>query len=332
MRAFSYERVKTPAEAAAAIVRKPNAKFIAGGTNLLDLMKVGIETPRALIDLKTVHSRQIDSTADGALHLGAGATNTQVAADRTVRERYPVLARAILSGASAQIRNRATVAGNLLQRTRCAYFYNLDLPCNKRQPGSGCSARDGVNRMHAIFGASTHCVATHPSDMAVALAALDAQVELQRADQTRHRLPLAEFHTLPGDTPQRESVLQPGELISAVHLPAAPQTIQIYRKVRDRASFAFGLVSVAAVLTVAGGKVSQARLAFGGVAAKPWRQPEAEQALLGTRLAATDVEACAAAAVRGAAPLHHNAFKPLLLQQTLRQVLSQAATQVQERS
>jgi xanthine dehydrogenase YagS FAD-binding subunit len=270
MRPFSYERAQDPESAVKAAAETPGARFIAGGTNLLDLMKLEIEAPQRLIDVGRLPLAAIEETADGGLRIGAVTTNSQVAADRRVRTRYPVLAQAIVAGGSPQLRNKATTAGNLLQRTRCAYFYDTTKPCNKRTPGAGCSALEGLNRNAAILGASEACVATHPSDMAVALAALDAEVEtLTPAGQSR-RIPVAGLHRLPGDAPHVETELAAGELITAVVLPPPPEGGQAYRKARDRASFAAGLASVA----VAGGRV-----ALGAVAHKPWRASAAEAAL-----------------------------------------------------
>jgi xanthine dehydrogenase YagS FAD-binding subunit len=270
MRPFTYERAGDVAVAVRSAAATPGARFIAGGTNLLDLMKLHIETPTHLIDVGRLPLAGIEETADGGLRVGAMATNSQVAADDRVRRRYPVLAQAILSGGSQQLRNKASIGGNLLQRTRCAYFYDTTKPCNKRAPGSGCGALEGLNRNSAIFGQSHACIATHPSDMAVALAALGAQVETARPDGQAGRLPLVDLHRLPGETPHVETNLSAGELITAVVLPPAPAGGQLYRKARDRASYAGGLVSVA----VAGG-----RIAFGAVAHKPWRAEKAEAAL-----------------------------------------------------
>src|ERR1700720_198592 len=270
MKAFTYQRADTPAQATAAAARA-GAKFIAGGTNLLDLMKLQVETPSELIDINRLPLDKIEDTPDGGLRVGALVRNSDLAADPRVRQRYGVLSRALLAGASAQLRNKATTGGNLLQRTRCYYFYDVTKPCNKRSPGSGCAALAGFNRIHAILGASEHCIATHPSDMAVAMRALDAQVETVDANNMTRAIPIAEFHRLPGDTPQIETTLKRGEIITAVTLPPPPIGKQIYRKVRDRASYAFALVSVAAIVDSAGGKVRSARLAFGGLAQKPWR-------------------------------------------------------------
>ncbi len=270
MRPFSYERATDAAGAAKAAAEHPNAKFIAGGTNLLDLMKLEIEHPAHLIDIGRLPLAAIEDTADGGLRIGAMVTNSRLAADERVRARYPVLVQAIVAGGSGQLRNKATTGGNLLQRTRCAYFYDTTKPCNKRLPGSGCSALEGLNRNSAILGASQACIATHPSDMAVALSILDAQVEVV-SDNSR-TIPLEDLHRLPGDTPHIETSLSAGELITAVVLPPPPSGGQVYRKVRDRASYAAGLASVA----VAGG-----RMAFGAVAHKPWRAHLAEAVLAG---------------------------------------------------
>ena len=270
MRPFTYERAASAQAAVKAAAETPGAKFIAGGTNLLDLMKLEIEQPAHLIEVGRLPLAQIEDTAGGGLRIGAMASNSHVAADARVRARYPVLTQAIVAGGSGQLRNKATTGGNLLQRTRCAYFYDTTKPCNKRQPGSGCGALEGLNRNSAIFGASHACIATHPSDMAVALAALDATVETLTPSGEARAFPLIELHRLPGETPDVETHLIPGELITAVTLPPPPEGGQVYRKVRDRASYAAGLASVA----VAGGKV-----AFGAVAHKPWRAAEAEGAL-----------------------------------------------------
>jgi xanthine dehydrogenase YagS FAD-binding subunit len=270
MKPFSYEQPKDVAGALAAVSGQPNAKFIAGGTNLIDLMKVRIETPAHLVDVNQLPLATVEATDGGGLRIGALVRNSALAGDERVRKAYPVLSEALLAGASGQLRNRATTAGNLLQRTRCFYFYNPGTPCNKREPGSGCGALQGVNRIHAILGASDACIATHPSDMAVAMTALEAQIETASADGATRTIPLAEFHTLPGEHPEVETVLRPGELITAVTLPPPPAGGQAYRKIRDRASYAFALVSVA----VAGDQV-----ALGGVAHKPWRATGLEAAL-----------------------------------------------------
>jgi xanthine dehydrogenase YagS FAD-binding subunit len=307
MTPFRYERAANSQEAlelGAAV----GAKFLGGGTNLVDLMRETIERPGILVDV-TGLSDEIEETAEGGLRIGAGVKNTTVAADRRVRERYPLLAQAILAGASAQIRNMATVGGNILQRTRCIYFYDDAACCNKRTPGSGCDAIDGFNRYHAILGASAACVATHPSDMCVALAALDAAVTVQSAAGTRE-ISLTKFHRLPDMTPHIETVLEPGALITAVTLPSnGIARRSIYRKVRDRASYAFALVSVAAGLELAGDVVKDVRLALGGVAHKPWRAQAAEAALRGARLTEAAAHAAAEAELSPAKALRHNGFK-----------------------
>jgi xanthine dehydrogenase YagS FAD-binding subunit len=314
MRTFTYERATSVAEAAAAAARVAGAKFIAGGTNLLDLMKLEIETPAHLIDVNGLVLDRIDATADGGLRIGALVRNTDLAADPRIRCHYSLLTRALVAGASGQLRNRATTAGNLLQRTRCPYFYDTDQPCNKRHPGSGCAARDGVNRQHAVVGASDACVATHPSDMAVAMRALDATIETIRADGATRSVPIAEFYRAPGDTPEIETVLAAGELITAVVLPKPVGGIHLYRKVRDRASYAFALVSVGAILQPDG----TGRVAVGGVAHQPWRVAAAEAAL------PEGAKAVAAALFADARPTAQNAFKLPLAERTLDAVLAQA--------
>ena len=314
MRAFTYERANAPAEAAAAVARTPGAKFIAGGTNLLDLMKLQIETPTHLVDVNGLKLDTIEPTPEGGLRIGALVRNTDLAADERVRRDYGVLSRALLAGASGQLRNRATTAGNLLQRTRCPYFYDTAQPCNKRQPGSGCSAIDGFSRQLGIIGVSDACIATNPSDMAVAMRALDATVETVRPDGATRKIPIAEFHRLPGDTPHVETTLEPGELITAVTLPPPLGGRQIYRKVRDRASYAFALVSVAAVIQRDG----TGRVALGGVAHKPWRVEAAEADLPRGPKAVTE------RLLAGAKPTHDNAFKVPLVERTLGAVISEA--------
>jgi xanthine dehydrogenase YagS FAD-binding subunit len=314
MKPFSYERARTPAEAAAAAVRVQGARFVAGGTNLLDLMKLQIETPTHLIDVNDLALNRIEKTAEGGLRLGALVRNTDLAADATVRRDYGVLARALLAGASGQLRNQATTAGNLLQRTRCPYFYDTNLPCNKRVPGSGCSALGGFSRQHAILGVSDACIATHPSDMAIAMRALDATVETLRPSGAARTIPIADFHRLPGNTPHVDTVLEPGELITAVTLPPPVGGTHVYRKVRDRASYAFALVSVAAIVQRDG----SGRVALGGVAHKPWRVEAAEREL--PRGAA----AVAAGLLADARTTHDNAFKVPLVQRTLASVLAEA--------
>ena len=314
MKPFTYERARSPAEAAAAVMRHPGAKFIAGGTNLLDLMKLQIEAPTHLVDVNGLALDKVEATPEGGLRIGALVRNTALAADERVRRDYGVLSRALLAGASAQLRNKATTAGNLLQRTRCPYFYDTDQACNKRQPGSGCSALGGHTRQHAVLGASQACIATHPSDMAVAMRVLDATVETVKPDGARRVIPIADFHRLPGDTPQIETALQPGELITSVSLPKPTGGTHIYRKVRDRASYAFALVSVAAVVQRDG----SGRVALGGVAHKPWRDEAADAAL------PQGAKAAAARLLAGARTTEDNAFKLPLVERTLAAVLAQA--------
>lgn len=314
MRPFTYERADSPKAAAQAITQTAGAKFIAGGTNLLDLMKLEIETPSHLIDVNGLGLDAIDDTPDGGLRIGALVRNTDLAAHPRVRREYPVLARALVAGASGQLRNRATTAGNLLQRTRCPYFYDTNMPCNKRTPGSGCAAIGGRTRTLAVIGGSDQCIATHPSDMAVAMRALDATVETIQANGDTRRIPIADLHRLPGDTPHIETTLGAGELITAVTLPRPIEGKQFYRKVRDRASYAFALVSVAAIVQEDGA----GRVALGGVAPKPWRVESAEFAM--GRGAKAVVEELLA----DASPTTENEFKITLAQRTLDAVLAQA--------
>jgi xanthine dehydrogenase YagS FAD-binding subunit len=324
MRSFTYERASDIAAAAKAASR-PGASFIAGGTNLLDLMKVDVERPAHLVDVSRLPLRDVVETQDGGLSIGALVSNADLAADSRVRQRYPVLSQALLNGASAQLRNQATTAGNLLQRTRCPYFYDISMPCNKRQPGSGCSALGGYNRMHAILGASEACIAVHPSDMAVAMTALHAEVEIHTPSDVTRRVPIAELHRLPGQTPEHDTTLAPGELLTAVILPPPPPGRQIYRKVRDRASFAFALVSLAAILEVGGGKVKNARLTMGGVAHKPWTPKDAERELVGAAAQADSFERAGQAAVRDATGQPHNEFKIALAQRLVARTLGDLA-------
>lgn len=314
MRAFTYERARTPAEAAAAAARTQGARFIAGGTNLLDLMKLEIEIPSHLIDVNGLKLDTIEATEDGGVRIGALVRNTDLAADKRIRRDYALLTRALVAGASGQLRNKATTAGNLLQRTRCPYFYDTAQPCNKRLPGSGCAAIGGVSRQLAVIGTSPSCIATHPSDMAVAMMLLDATVETVRADGSSRRIALDEFYRAPGKTPHIETVLEKGELITAAVLPAPLGGTHIYRKVRDRASYAFALVSVAAVLQADG----SGRVALGGVAYKPWRS-DAADALLpqGARAVVGNL-------LQGATPSPENQFKVQLAERTLASVLLQA--------
>jgi xanthine dehydrogenase YagS FAD-binding subunit len=314
MKVFTYARARTPAEAALAAARTPGAKFIAGGTNLLDLMKLEIETPGHLIDVNGLGLDKIEPTADGGLRIGALVRNTDLAADVRVRRDYGVLSRALLAGASAQLRNKATTSGNLLQRTRCPYFYDTNQPCNKRAPGSGCSAIGGFSRQLAVVGVSDACIATHPSDMAVAMRVLDAVVETVRPNGATRTIPIADFHRLPGNTPHIETALEPGELILAVTLPKPFKGKHIYRKVRDRSSYAFALVSVAAIIQPDG----SGRVALGGVAHRPWRIEAAEGKLR------SGAKAVADGLLAGAKPTAENAFKITLVQRTLSAVLAEA--------
>lgn len=313
MRPFTYTRAASVEEAARTAASVQGARFIAGGTNLLDLMKLQIETPAHLIDINHLRLDRIERTEEGGLRIGALVRNTDLAADKVVRRDYAVLSRALLAGASGQLRNKATTAGNLLQRTRCPYFYDTRMPCNKRKPGSGCGALKGISRSLAIVGVSDACIAQHPSDMAVAMRLLDASVETVGADESRRAIPIADFHLLPGDTPHIENALKPGELITAVTLPRPLGGAHIYRKVRDRASYAFALVSVAAVF----GREGKARFAFGGVAPKPWRVDAADAA------AHSGPRAVADAALAGARPTTHNAFKQDLTAKALASVFRQ---------
>jgi xanthine dehydrogenase YagS FAD-binding subunit len=315
---FDYVRATDPA-GAVALAARPDAKFLAGGTNLVDLMKLGVETPDLLVDVTRLLPTGIEE-ADGGLRIGAGARNSDLAADPRVRQRYPVLSQALLAGASGQLRNAATVGGNLLQRTRCRYFQDVTKPCNKRAPGSGCPAIEGVHRELGILGTSEHCVATHPSDMAVALAALDARVH-------RHEgapIPLAEFYPLPGDTPQVETTLPAGALITAVSVPALGFPSH-YRKVRDRASYAFAVASIAAALDVVDGTVRDVRIAWGGVAPRPWRAYEAERALRGGPATPEAFRAAADRELAAARPLPDNAFKVPLVRNLTASVLGELA-------
>jgi xanthine dehydrogenase YagS FAD-binding subunit len=314
MKSFTYERATNPQAAAAAALRNPDAKFIAGGTNLLDLMKLQIETPKHLIDVNKLGLDTIDTTPDGGLRIGALVRNTDLAADGRVRKDYAILTRALVAGASGQLRNKATTAGNLLQRTRCPYFYDTNLACNKRQPGSGCSAIGGVSRQLAVIGSSPACIATHPSDMAVAMRILDATVETVSADGKVRHIQMADFHRLPGNTPHIETNLMPGELITAVTLPRPIGGKHIYHKVRDRASYAFALVSVAAIVQPDG----TGRVALGGVAHKPWRVETAEAEM------PNGAHAVTSKLLAGAAPTRENEFKVTLAGRTLAAVLAEA--------
>ncbi len=314
MKPFAYERVRTPAEAAAAAVRHPGAKFIAGGTNLLDLMKHEIEAPTHLIDVNGLSLDNIEATSEGGLRIGALVRNSDLAADERVRRDYGLLSRALLSGASGQLRNKATTAGNLLQRTRCPYFFDTNQPCNKRTPGSGCSAISGFSRNLAVVGVSDACIATNPSDMAVAMRALDATVETVRPNGATRRLPIVDLHRLPGSTPHIETTLQPGELITAVTLPRPVGGTHVYQKVRDRASYAFALISVGVIVQPDG----TGRVAVGGVAHKPWRVASADSAM------PSGAQAVTARLFADARPTKENRFKLKLVERTLAAVLAQA--------
>jgi xanthine dehydrogenase YagS FAD-binding subunit len=322
MRSFRYEQPADASGAVALLAAEPNGAFLAGGTNLVDHMKLGVAAPALLVDVRHVTSDRVEDLPGGGVRIGAAVPNGELAADRTIRRRYPVLSEALLSGASGQLRNVATVGGNLLQRTRCVYFQNVTTPCNKREPGSGCSALEGYQRDHAILGASASCVATYPSDMAVALAALDAVVCTQGPDGER-TIPLTELHRLPGEKPERDTVLGHGELITAVDLPPLAFAARSrYRKVRDRASYAFALVSVAAALDVADGVVRDVRIALGGVAHKPWRATAAEHALRGAPATEESIRAPIEAELAAARPLAGNAFKlPLARNAVVRTLL-----------
>ena len=321
MKPFSYVRAQDLGGAVAALAEAPNAAFLAGGTNLVDLMKLGVMEPEVLVDVRRLTSDSIEELPDGGVRIGAAVTNSDLAADRTIRSRYPALSQALLAGASGQLRNLATTGGNLLQRTRCVYFYDTTTPCNKREPGSGCSAIEGHNKNHAILGASEHCVATHPSDMAVAMAALDAFVNVHGPDGER-RVPIEELHRLPGDEPQRDTTLEHGELITAVDLPPLDfASNSKYRKVRERASYAFALVSVAAALAVQDGVVRDVRLALGEVAQKPWRATKAEEALRGEPANEANFRAAADIELEDAEPLRDNAFKVPLARNVITRTL-----------
>ena len=317
MKTFAYARADSP-ETAVQAIDAAGSKFIAGGTNLLDLMKLQVEVPDKLVDISRLPLGDIEERADGGLTIGALVPNSDLAADQRVINGYEVLSRALLAGASGQLRNKATTAGNLLQRTRCYYFYETASACNKREPGSGCSAYGGFNRIHAVLGASEHCIATHPSDMAVAMRVLDATVVTLGRDGERRRIPIGDFYCLPGDTPQIENVLRPDELITHVELPPPVEDARhVYRKVRDRASYAFALVSVAGVLTMADGRIGSAALAFGGLAHMPWRNAAVEQALVGQAPSADVFAAAADLLVEGAKGAGDNDFKIPLARRTL---------------
>lgn len=325
MNRFSYTRAETVEDAIAAVAGDPAARFIAGGTNLVDLMKYNVERPGRLVDITRLPLREIEETEGGGLKIGALVPNSDLAYDERIAKGYPLLASAILAGASAQLRNAATTGGNLLQRTRCYYFYDAAVPCNKREPGSGCPAKTGVNRIHAILGASESCIATHPSDMCVALSALEATVHVHGPDGER-TIPFAEFHRLPEDEPQRDNTLAQGEMVTAVELPA-PRfgRNHTYLKLRDRLSYAFALVSVAAAVELEGDVIGEARVALGGVAHKPWRDPKAESALKGQLPASAAFKAFADKLLAGAQGHGGNDFKIELAHRAVVRALGQAA-------
>jgi xanthine dehydrogenase YagS FAD-binding subunit len=324
MKPFRYTRATDAGTAVQTVSSDRATKFIGGGTNLLDLMKEGVEQPDRLVDISRLSLTQIEAMPQGGVRIGALARNSDTANHPLIRQRYPLLSQAILAGASPQLRNMATNGGNLLQRTRCYYFTDTTQVCNKREPGSGCAAIEGFNRIHAILGASQVCIATHPSDMCVALAALDAVVRVQGA-QGERTIPFLEFHRLPGDTPQIETNLQPGELITAIELPVSNFAGRShYLKVRDRASYAFALVSVAAALEMDGDTIRAARVAMGGVAHKPWRSTEAERILTGTKANEQTFKAAAEAALRDAKPQKSNGFKIELSRRTIVRALTTA--------
>ncbi|MGZ3522770.1 MAG: FAD binding domain-containing protein [Vulcanimicrobiaceae bacterium] len=317
MNPFRYQRVNDTSAAVAALAEEPDGAFLAGGTNLIDLMRLGVARPSVLVDVSRLPYDRIESLPDGGVRIGAGVRNGDLAADRTIRVRYPLLSQALLAGASGQLRNLATTGGNLLQRTRCVYFQDVSKPCNKRIPGSGCSAREGYHRNLAIFGASESCIATHPSDMAVAMIALDAVVRIV-GPRGERAIPLAGFHRLPGDEPERDTVLERAELITAVDLPPLSfASHSRYRKVRDRASYAFALVSVAVALDLVDGVVRDARIAFGGVAHAPWRATKAEAELRNNQATEETFRRAAEAELAQAEPLRDNAFKIPLLRNTV---------------
>ncbi|MER8007936.1 xanthine dehydrogenase family protein subunit M [Streptomyces sp. NPDC094149] len=325
MKAFAYVRPSSVEEATAAFASLPGARYLGGGTNLVDLMKLGVEQPAALVDVGRLPLDAVEDLPDGSLRVGALVRNSDLAAHPAVRDRYPALSQALLAGASGQLRNAATTGGNLLQRTRCPYFQDVTKPCNKREPGSGCGARDGVHRDHAVLGHSEACIATHPSDMAVALAALDARVELYGPEGTRD-VPAADFHRLPGDRPERDTEIRPGELITGVLLPGSTAGLpSLYRKARDRASYAFALASVAAVLEVADGVVARAGIAFGALAHRPWRARAAEEALVGAAPTAAAFERAVDLELSAARPLRDNAYKVPLARSLALDVLTRLA-------
>ena len=322
MKNFEYARAESVKQAAI-LCAEMDTKAIAGGTNLIDLMKLQVETPSRLIDLNSLGDRGIEEL-DGGLRIGALASNTAVAVDMRIRADYPVLAKAILAGATQQLRNKASVGGNLGQRTRCFYFTNIDQPCNKREPGSGCGALKGVARIHAILGASRHCIATYPGDMAVAMAALDAEVEISGSANKSRMVPVRDFHRCPSDTPELDNILEPGELVVAVHLPVPVGGTQLYRKVRERSSYAFALCSVAAVVDVKRGKIARADLAFGSIAAKPWFDERLSQLLVGEQPSMALFEKAADLLIEEARGVGDNDYKIPLVRRTLIATLCEA--------
>jgi xanthine dehydrogenase YagS FAD-binding subunit len=326
MNPFSYTNANRPEEAVAAVSRNRQAKFVAGGTTLVDLLRLDVETPDHLVDINSLPLARIEALPGGGVRIGAMVRNSDLANDPVIRKRYPVLSEALLSGASPQLRNMATTGGNLMQRTRCYYFRDTSFPCNKRVPGSGCSALGGYNRIHAVLGTSDKCIATHPGDMPVAMAALDAIVHTRRPNGGERAIPLVDFHLPYGEDPARESVLEHGELITAVELPAVPWFSRShYLKVRDRASYEFALASAAVALDLDGGRIRAARVALGGVGTKPWRSPEAEQVLTGRKAEEATYQAAAEAALRGARPQKYNGFKIELAKRTVARALAVAA-------
>lgn len=324
MRPFSYTRARTLPDATSQTSDNKTIA-IAGGTNLLDLMKLQVETPEALADINRIGFAEIEDTDDGGLSIGALATNTETTVHPRVRSDYPVLARAILAGATQQLRNKATTGGNLCQRTRCFYFTNIDQPCNKRDPGSGCGAIEGIAKLHAVLGTSDQCIATYPGDMAVALSALDAQVQIAGSGGAERTVAVRDFHCLPGDSPWRENVLEPGEIIQSVTLPSPVSGTQLYRKVRERSSYAFALVSIAAIVEMKEGKFARADLAFGGLAHKPWHDPRLAETLVGNTPSSELFDRAADLLLEGAQGFGENDFKIPLARRTLHAVLEQAA-------
>ena len=326
MKPFSYKRATDAANAVQSVASNKEAKFLAGGTNILDLIKEGVENPSELVDISRLNLTQIKQLPGGGVSIGALAKNTDTANHPLIRQNYPLLTQAILAGASAQIRNMATNGGNLMQRTRCQYFYDIAMPCNKREPGTGCGALEGINRNHAIFGWSEKCVAVYPSDMAIALAALDAVVKVRGSEGKERSIPILDFHRLPGENPEKDNNLAHGELITAIELPASTNASwSYYLKVRDRASYAFALVSVAASIMLKGGIINNARVALGGVAHKPWRSMEAEKALNGKQANEETFKQAAEAAMKEARALKHNAYKIELGRRAIVRALMRAA-------